>query len=304
MATLDPTVRYLVDNPTRTIVHDGLLTDQRDNDTRAYNDWHQRNVETRFHMVGQTRPVPGVQAGIALHRTRNAGRYESDDIGNFSILQRHLARSLAIGFRIGSLGAMQQVGTEWLDRNPAAVILLDEGGRTVFVNRSARAMQSKRDGIWLSADGIGLSRKQDDDKLQCIIGRTLAPHPSPTMSSGSSMRASRPSGRRAYGIFVAPMSRQIAALSLFRPAVCVVIIDPDIQPALPVRRLQVIFGLTEAEARLASLLSAGRDLRSVATELQVTYGTASTRLAQIFQKTRTRRQGALIRLLLTTLATD
>jgi DNA-binding CsgD family transcriptional regulator len=100
------------------------------------------------------------------------------------------------------------------------------------------------------------------------------------------------------------MSRQIAALSLFRPAVCVVIIDPDVQPALPVKRLQVVFGLTEAEARLASLVSAGKDLRSAAAELQITYGTARTRLAQIFQKTRTRRQGELIRLLLTTLVTD
>lgn len=99
MATLDPTVRYLVVHPTQAIVHDGLLTDQRDNDTRACNDWHQRNVETRFRMVGQARPAPGVQAGVALHRTGNAGRYESNDIGNFSILQRHLARSLAIGFR-------------------------------------------------------------------------------------------------------------------------------------------------------------------------------------------------------------
>jgi DNA-binding CsgD family transcriptional regulator len=186
---------------------------------------------------------------------------------------------------------MQQVGTEWLDRNTAAVVLLDERGHTLLVNRSARAMQSKRDGIWLSADGIGLSRKQDNDKLQCMIGRTLAPAASPTISTGGSMRAIRPSGKQAYGIFVAPMSRQIAALSLFRPAVCVVIIDPDVQPALPVKRLQVIFGLTEAEARLASLVSAGKNLRSAAADLQITYGTARTRLAQIFQKTRTRRQG-------------
>jgi DNA-binding CsgD family transcriptional regulator len=302
MATLDPTVRYLVDHPTQAIVHDGLLTGQRDNDTRAYYDWHQRNVETHFRLVGQTRPAIGVQAGVALHRTRNAGRYESDDIGNFSILQRHLARSLAIGFRIGSLGAMQQVGTEWLDRNTAAVVLLDERGRTVLVNRSARAMESKRDGIWLSADGIRLSRKQDNDKLQCMIGRTLAPAASPTISTGGCMQAIRPSGKRAYGIFVVPMSRQIAALSLFRPAVCVLIIDPEVQPALPAKRLQVVFGLSEAEARLASLISAGKDLRRVATELHITYGTARTRLAQIFQKTRTRRQGELIRLLLTTLA--
>ena len=35
MADLDPTVRYLVDHPTQAIVHDGLLGEQRDTDTRG-----------------------------------------------------------------------------------------------------------------------------------------------------------------------------------------------------------------------------------------------------------------------------
>ena len=38
MAVLDPTTRYLVSHPEQAIVHDGLLGDQRDNDTRTYYD--------------------------------------------------------------------------------------------------------------------------------------------------------------------------------------------------------------------------------------------------------------------------
>jgi DNA-binding CsgD family transcriptional regulator len=78
--------------------------------------------------------------------------------------------------------------------------------------------------------------------------------------------------------------------------------DPDNQRPLPSDRLQATFGLTEAEARLAALLAAGTELRAAATQLGITYGTARTRLAAIFQKTETRRQGELIKLLLITLA--
>jgi len=119
------------------------------------------------------------------------------------------------------------------------------------------------------------------------------------------MRALRPSGRRPYGLLVAPLLRdrdRAADRVAFRPAVCIVIADPDGVRALPVERLQDAFDLTEAEGRLAARLAAGEGLRSAAHELGITYGTARARLAEIFQKTDTRRQGELINLLLTTLA--
>jgi DNA-binding CsgD family transcriptional regulator len=87
-----------------------------------------------------------------------------------------------------------------------------------------------------------------------------------------------------------------------RPAVCVVIVDPETDTSVPLGRLQAVLGLTGAEARLAALLAAGYELRDAATQLDITYGSARTRLAAIFQKTDTRRQGELIKLLLTTVS--
>jgi DNA-binding CsgD family transcriptional regulator len=116
------------------------------------------------------------------------------------------------------------------------------------------------------------------------------------------MRASRPSGKRAYMVLVSPMRRQSPKLSNFRPAVSVVIADPDAKDSMPVDRLQRAFGLTAAESKLAVLIGSGESLRSAAGALGVTYGTARARLAQIFEKTQTRRQGELVKTLLATLA--
>jgi DNA-binding CsgD family transcriptional regulator len=294
MVPLDPTVRYLVAHPDEPIVHDGLVITEREKDRHAYYDWHGGHSDTRYRMVGQARPAPGVQAGVALHRTRKVGRYETEDIERFTILHRHLEQALAIGFRLGTLSAMQQCSAEALDRNTSAVLFLDERKRIVFANRVAEAIESDGDGIRLDAGGVSLERKRDNDRLQGLIAQ----------ASGGTMRAPRPSGKRPYGIFISPVSGRYAVLSTVRPKVCVVITDPSRQAPLPVERLRAAFGLTEAEARLAALLAEGVDLRAAAARLEVTYATARTRLTTIFQKTETRRQGELIRLLLTTLASS
>jgi DNA-binding CsgD family transcriptional regulator len=298
MVPLDPTVRYLVDHPNRSIVHDGLVIGERDKDRHPYYDWHGRHSDTRFRLVGQVCPAPVVQAGVALHRTRQAGRYELRDIEQFAAVHRHLERALSIGFRLGSLGTMQRCTTELLDRNPAAIVLLDERKRVVYANRNADALHSDNDGIKLSVDGLSLLRKQDNDRLQRLIAHVL----SMSASSGGAMQASRPSAKRPYVILISPVARRYPALSTLRPAVSIVITDPTRQRQVSSDRLRAAFGLTPAEARLAAHLAAGEELRAAADKLGITYGTARARLADIYQRTETRRQTELITLLLTTLA--
>jgi DNA-binding CsgD family transcriptional regulator len=56
--------------------------------------------------------------------------------------------------------------------------------------------------------------------------------------------------------------------------------------------------MTSSEARLAARLAAGDELKTAAGELGIAYSTARTQLAAIFRKTETRRQGELVKVLL------
>ncbi len=301
-APMDPTVQYLVAHPRQPIVHDGLVISERDKDKHPYYDWHERLIDTRFRMVGQARLMPSMQAGVALHRRRKAGRYEPKDLDKFAVLHRHLERALAIGARIGSLSAMEKFGTEWLDGNSSAIFLLDDRKQVLFMNRAARVLvESGSEGVNFSSAGVMLASRHHNDKLQSLIARALPRHGSREALTGGSMRSDRPSGKRPFGIHVSPITCEHPALTLFRPAVCVIFTDPEQQPMLPLERFQAEFGLTEAEARLAALVANGEDLRVAAEKLQITYGTARVRLSEIFQKTDTRRQAELVRLLLTTM---
>lgn len=302
MVPFDPTVQYLVSHPDEPIVHDGLVITEREKDRDPYYDWQRCHSDSHFRMVGQVHPAANAQAGVALHRWRKAGRYEAQDIERFAVLHRHLQRALRIGFQLGAAGAVQEWTADVLDRNSAAVFLLDRHKHVIYANRSAQALGSNSDGIRFSAAGIAALRKSDNDRLQCLITQALSGIVLAEASPGGVMRVHRPSGKRPYAIFVAAISKRYPVLSILRPSVCVVITDPDARRPLRHDRLRGLFGLTDAEARLAALLAGGEELRSAAAQLKITYGTARTRLTEIFRKTETRRQAELIKLLLSTLA--
>ena len=59
------------------------------------------------------------------------------------------------------------------------------------------------------------------------------------------------------------------------------------------------YGMTQAEARLASMIVDGRPLLEVARQLHITRNTARTHMKRIYAKTETHSQAALLRLLMT-----
>lgn len=74
--------------------------------------------------------------------------------------------------------------------------------------------------------------------------------------------------------------------------------DPD-QRSVPMPSvLQMLFGLTPSEARVALHIAEGQDLRGVCDEFSITYATARAHLRSIFQKTGVRRQAELSSLVL------
>lgn len=301
MAALDPTVRYLVAHPRETVVHDGMLGSGRDEETRCYLDWHERSVETRFRLVGQCTLAEGLQAGVALHRAPSAGRYGITDIERFRLLHDHLRRALTVGMKVGSLTSLQRLGEALLDRSSAAIFLLDLAGQVTFMNRAAELLQAHEDGLRASAAGLRLTAAVENERLQALIKQAAIASRRATSAPAGVMYASRPSGRRSYAVWVVALAQVQSALAVFRPAVCVLISDPERRLCPSPQHLKTLFNMTEAEACLAVLLADGESLRRAAAHLGITYGTARSRLTQIFEKTSTRSQSGLLRLLLTVL---
>lgn len=95
-----------------------------------------------------------------------------------------------------------------------------------------------------------------------------------------------------YGPVSAPLKR--TALLVLR--------DPARPAMLPVEDLERLFGLSPAEARLATRLADGDGLDEAAHLLGISRNTARSQLQSIFAKTGVNRQGDLVRLLLSSVA--
>jgi DNA-binding CsgD family transcriptional regulator len=75
--------------------------------------------------------------------------------------------------------------------------------------------------------------------------------------------------------------------------------NPDTGPVSTTEVLEQLYSLTPAEAELVRMLSEGLSLDEVATARGVTMNTVRSQLKQVFSKTDTKRQGELVRLVLT-----
>jgi DNA-binding CsgD family transcriptional regulator len=300
MAPYDPTIQHLVGHPDQKIVHDATFITEAEKDRHMFFDWHAKYSDTRHRVVGVVSPMSHVQSGIALHRTRARGDFDPTVLRQFATLFRHVERALEIGFRLGTLGSLQQVSLDLLDRNPLAILLLDDQGCVILANGAARALGEVGDGFLLPGDGIMLRRATDNRRLQQFIGEALKTTNGSGAFPGGAMLAARPSRKRPFSILVSPLSRGAFAMTKLRPAACIVIADPEKSGTLPSDRLRALYGLTPAEARLATRLATGEDLRAASASLGIGYATARTQLSGIFRKTETSRQGELIMLLLKT----
>ena len=77
----------------------------------------------------------------------------------------------------------------------------------------------------------------------------------------------------------------------------IILIDPDDASRPPQAALQVAFGLSEAEARLAARLASGELLEMATEQLGIAKETGRSQLKSIFAKTGVHRQAELVALL-------
>ena len=176
-----------------------------------------------------------------------------------------------------------------LGRLAHGVALVVPGGRVLFLNGAAEDIAGARDGLAIGPGRmLRLGRPAEDAALQRLIAQAVP----------GCLAVSRPSGARSYVLQVAPLG------SVLRPAdrppapALLMILDPESGPEPLPATLQLLYGLTAAEARVALLTLRGAGLRPIAEELAVSVSTVRIHLQRVFDKTGTHRQAALVRLLL------
>ncbi len=173
------------------------------------------------------------------------------------------------------------LATGVLDLLREAVLVLAADAHLLGANRAAGALLNEGDALAISASRVVASTARATHALRRGIERAAL---------GQVTRVQVPrAGRTPLTLLVEPHPQEFAGA-----AAAVVFASDDASRSPCGESLAARYGLTRAQGCVAQRLAAGADLERIAHELQITVNTARGHLKQIFGKTRTHRQAALV----------
>ena len=262
--------------------------------TEVYNDCLVRfDVAHGLFVVVENNVLSG--ASVSLFRSSSSPEFETDTEEILCLLSGHLRQAFKLYGKFSELKA-QSAGLETaLDLHPTGVLLLGGTGQVVLMNRAASAFVSERDGLLANRDGLRAELPAESSLLEKTIRQATSTSNGHGMSAGGMVLISR-RARPPLQILVSPIGK--SPIESEAVAAIVFVTDPlqRHRPTQDVLRLR--FGLTPAECRVALLLSDGHAPRKIANMVGVTDNTVRSQIKSVFSKTGVRRQGELIRVLL------
>jgi DNA-binding CsgD family transcriptional regulator len=197
---------------------------------------------------------------------------------------------------LAGLHGLAEGSAQILNRLPQGVILVDAEARVIFANRAAESMLRVERSLCLGRDGLRAEIPGETHRLRHMIAECAAPRLG-LGSAGGRLRLSREHGGP-LTVLVAPHHTRFGWIDVVCPRAILFITDPEATTNVRQQWLCEDFGLTPAEAGVAVEVLEADGLQAAAGRLGISLATARTHLAHVFDKTGTRRQAELVRLIL------
>jgi len=232
--------------------------------------------------------------GIALVLSRNPDWAPCAlDRTLFELLAPYLIRALEVVQHLLERRSGIEALLGIFDALVMGVVLLDARGEVSFANRSAAELLGTSAGTSHAGSSGAPERKRRTAALQALMRRESG-------SSDAALSYPDPVAGRPLHMVSTPLHR-IDAVDLPDPRFATALFfgDPGVAAAGTEHALADLYDLTPAEERLALRLASGETLAVSAAQLGIRPSTARGALRSVFEKTGTRRQAELVRLVLT-----
>lgn len=225
---------------------------------------------------------------VALQRTIDQEPFSADEKDELARISSRLSTGAAIARALGASAATGAL--EAFEMSGTAVVLLNRLGNVFKANQAAER---------LLVDDVQIVKGQLTAKdARATTALTRAIHNLLWRSTGglSAPVALPRASRRPLLAYPARLTNSTAN-ALADCQAMVILIDPDARSPTPETNLRTLFRLTEAEAKLATLLAVGESLEKVADQFGIAKETARSQLKSIFAKTGVHRQAELVAVL-------
>lgn len=290
---------FLQAHPEIITYSDDMYINYQDLQQKAFfNEWEHRLTPQRYVVGHRVYQAENREILVSLGFDSDRGGIREKATELFTSLDSHFRRAVEIHQLFGRHLVDQTPELRILDNLNFGVVFLDELGRPGFYNRVAEQISERGDGLRLASNGLRAADGQSHSSLESIIRacrRNLAPGETP---AGGWVSIARQDSGPDYAVLAIPMP-EANDLHLFsNPRVLVLISDPGQGREDLGGALKNLYGLTNGEVHVCLSLAAGHDTKGIADELAVSRDAVRFHLKNIFSKTGVKRQGELIRLIL------
>jgi PAS domain-containing protein len=291
-----PILHYGKNHPVAAVLQPEMFASREEYcSTEIFNEWFKpQRAEA---MIGSKLLIEGpASMFLALMRPFSNGDFGETEIRLLAALIPHLQRAVQLQLRLAGLEGPAEGSASILNRLPQGVLLVDEQSRVLFANPAAEALFRARAGLFSRPDGLHAENPQETRRLRKAIGGCADPV-GEIGGAGGRVRLSR-EDRAPLIVLVVPQRSRLGWIDVVRPRATLFITDPEQSVVPRSQTLREDFGLTPAEAVLALEILKTDGLKGAASRLGISLATAHTQLAHVFDKTGTRRQAELVRLIL------
>lgn len=250
--------------------------------------------------------------GAAQALVRDGATCTEADHQLHALITQHMSLALGAALRLRESELRLGTSLQALDRLHSAVLLLGRRGNVLFANRNALALLGPAQGQGLVlrlragnpiTDALGWLQAcsaSEQAALDAELRAALARDPLCTAHFAHGLALHGPGAQAGLLLHAVPLAEQSSELwcRLLQPGALVFITDPQAVPLLDPALLRRLYGISAAECRVAQELLRGQTLQATAQHLHLGDNTVKTHLQQLFEKTSTRRQPQLMRLLL------
>ena len=238
---------------------------------------------------------------FGVHRSRSRGGFERSHLMALSHIIPHMQRAIQMTLRLNTFAAHANAFEEVWDRLAFGLFVLDGNGRILWANRAGERTLAKHDGLSGYEGSLLAASNGANAKLRQLIGEAARTANGDGLCHVGAILIPRRPPAQPLSLIVSPLraegASRIVPGGAAMPAVLVFANDPDLNAKIPSALLAQLYRLTEREAKLAVLLLEGLDLHEISESMAVSIHTVRTHLRHLFDKTNTRRQAELIRLL-------
>lgn len=269
--------------PHKTELHDHILAPQ---DLHPLAILPFVNTQKHFDQLGATREA-------------TVGEFDAEALHLFECALPHLRAGQVLRRELDDANLRAARAEAALEHTVAAAFLLDAGGRVVHMNQLAEAMIRSSDCVTLRRNRIMATNASQQARLRALIGRAISAAQASATPPAEAIALERGCDRRPLFVRVLPLSVELTSEKAPAGHALLLITDPDGVLKDPSHLLKSLFSLTNAEIEVAATLRAGFTLAEIAVVRGVSLETIRSQLKSLLQKTNTRRQSDLIRLLTT-----